>query len=771
MASFDRKYLIGGICIALALATLAVYWPITRHDFVSYDDADYITANPYVRDGLSWSGIAWAFKTTHAGNWHPLTWVSHMIDCSWHDVRPAGHHLTSLLLHVVNSLLAFLLLRRLTGMVWRSALVAALFALHPMHVESVAWAAERKDVLSALFWFLTLMAYVKYVGLANLHVWRARIFYGLSLLFFILGLMSKPMVVTLPFVMLLIDFWPLGRLRILRLSALNSNPALASTQKSMGWLICEKLPFFVLTTAGCMVTYFAQRAGGAIWASETLPIGVRLVNALVSYARYLLKAVWPADLAVIYPYQTHWSAAAIGAALLSLVLITGLTLLYLKRNPALFVGWCWFLGTLVPVIGLVQVGSQSMADRYTYLPFIGLFIAVVWGVGDLLNTHVAKKLRATVAVVAAVVIVIGCGVGTRLQIQYWQNGETLFRHALQVTENNYLAYNGLGSALHNLGRKQEALAAYAKSIELHGHFPEAQYNYGTMLMDAGKPNEAIAHFQIALKGNPRFADAYQNLGEALMQQGKMEAAATHLEKAIALKPDNPFARYNLGTVLLRQSQYAPAAAQFAEAVKLKPDFADAHGNLAIALMREGQSEAALPHFSEAARLDPTNPERRFNLGLFLLEHNRPAEAEQQLEEALRLKSETKTHYRLAVALLRQHKTESAVIHYRAALRLAPDFPDALNSLAWILATDPKLHEGQEALHLAQRACELTQDQNPAMLATLAAAQAEVGKFSDAISSGKKAHALATSTGDKQLAERTEAMLKAFRTQQTFRDNP
>ena len=367
------------ICLLLALVTLAVYWPVTSHQFIIFDDDDYITDNSHVTAGLTWPGIVWAFKTDHAANWHPLTWISHMADCQIYGVKPGGQHLTNVLFHIANTLLLFFLLKQTTGALWRSAFVAAFFAWHPLHVESVAWAAERKDVLSTFFWLLTLMAYARFVTLSKVQSQKSKVFYILALLLFACGLMSKPMVVTLPFVLLLLDFWPLERF-----------PLSAFRFPLFFRLVIEKIPFFALSFAGSLVTYLVQKTNGAV---SGVSIFSRAESVLLTYARYISKTFWPADLSIVYPYRYSWPAIfVIGTALL-LVIWSALFIYRAKKNPYLVVGWFWFFGTLVPTIGVVQVGAQSMADRYMYIPSIGLFIIVVWGANDLFNNLWPEKRK------------------------------------------------------------------------------------------------------------------------------------------------------------------------------------------------------------------------------------------------------------------------------------------------------------------------------------------------------------------------------------------
>jgi protein O-mannosyl-transferase len=669
------------VCCLLTALTLACYWPVAGHSFVSLDDHRYISENPQVQSGLAWTGVAWAFGTGYAGNWHPLTWISHMLDCQLYGVKPAGHHLTNLLFHIANTLLLCLLLQRMTGALWRSAAVAALFAWHPLRVESVAWAAERKDVLSTFFFLLTLWAYVRYVEKAKARWPKAEFetpgllppepgprsmlhaphstFYLLSLVLFALGLMCKPMLVTLPFVLLLLDYWPLQRLE----------PGTKSSRfNTLLPFLYEKLPFFVLALAASIVTYVVQQRGGAVSSLELISVQSRIANALVAYVRYLYLTLWPAHLCVLYPYSRQ---LAVGAVIAAVLLLAGLSWCFLwraRRQPFLSVGWLWFLGTLVPTIGLVQVGSQAMADRYTYIPSIGLFLLVVWGAEAVVTLRPGGGRLVAVAGVAALA---ACMVCTRVQLPYWKDSESLYRRAIAVTRDNYVAYDGLGSALEAKGLIAEALAAYSESVRLKPRYPDGHYDLGTALMRQGKLDEAIRHLAAAVEAKPAFAHAHINLGKALLEQGKLDQAAVHFGQAVRLTPDDPEAQYNLGTLLLMQGSLDPAIGALSEALRLKAGYGEAHGNLGIAFMRQGKPEQGAAHFAAAVRLNAGDPEARFNLGLALLELNRPGEAAGQFSESLRLRPDSPVlHYHLALALVRQGKEQEALAHARNARDLA-----------------------------------------------------------------------------------------------------
>jgi protein O-mannosyl-transferase len=535
------------ICLLLALVTLAVYWPITNHQFIIFDDDDYITGNSHVTAGLTWPGIIWAFKTDRAANWHPLTWISHMADCQLYGVKPGGHHLTNVLFHITNTLLLFLLLKQMTGAVWRSAFVAAFFAWHPLHVESVAWAAERKDVLSTFFWLLTLIAYARYAqsvtgdkrrvtrdnpAIPSPVTRHPSLFYALALFLFACGLMSKPMVVTLPFVLLLLDFWPLQRLQ---LSTIN--------YQLFFRLVIEKIPFFALSFVGSLVTYLVQKTNGAV---SPVSVFSRAESVLLTYARYISKTFWPVDLSIVYPYRYSWPAIfVIGTALL-LVIWSALFIYRAKKNPYLLVGWFWFFGTLVPTIGVVQVGAQSMADRYMYIPSIGLFIIVVWGLNDLFDLFPERK---KFLLLLGGVALAGCLMVTSLQLTYWQNSISLFLHAIGVTTDNYVADNCLGKAFEMAGKKDEAVVLYLEAVRIEPRFPQSQFNLAMSLLEHGQPDEGFKHLAAAALLDPRDADVQFDLGTFFSQHDKLKEAARCLTTALKDRPDFPKAKAALDQIL------------------------------------------------------------------------------------------------------------------------------------------------------------------------------------------------------------------------------
>jgi len=616
----QRKSLI--ICLLLLTTTLAVFWQVHNHDFVDIDDPYYISDNPQVKTGLTRAGFVWAFTTTHVTNWHPLTWLSHMLDCQLYGVNPKGHHLTNVVFHLANTILLFLILKWMTGAVWRSGFVAALFALHPLHVESVAWVAERKDVLSTFFWMLTLWAYFYYVKRPALHRYLL-VFFSLAL-----GLMAKPMLVTLPCVLLLLDYWPLERFRFSQLSG-DTPPSIRVSkvqESSVLLLLAEKIPLFVLIAVSSVVTFLVQRSGGALGNLDMYPVKIRIANALISYVSYMGKTLWPHNLAVFYPHPEQslqlWQAA--GAGLL-LGIISMAVLRLARLHPYLAVGWLWYLGTLVPVIGLVQIGGQAMADRYTYVPLIGLFIMIGWGVPELVARWRYRKIGIGLA---AGLVLAGSMILTWSQLQHWKSTVTLFEHALSVTADNYFAHNNLGIAYARQGEMDKAISHYTKALQFKPYFPRAHNNLGNAYARQGRTEEAIAHFTLALQYKPDFAGAHNNLGNVLAAQGKNKEAIFHFSRAQQLQPDFAEVSFNMGSVFARQGSMDDALAQFSRALELKPDFAEAHNSLGVILARKGRFDEAIVHFREALRLKPTFIQAHNNLSRALQEARHQDESSQ-----------------------------------------------------------------------------------------------------------------------------------------------
>src|SRR6266550_701285 len=607
------------LALLLVLMTVAAYLPVRQCAFLTYDDPDYVTDNRMVRAGLTGAGMKWAFTTAHADNWHPLTWLSHMTDCELFGLRPGAHHLVNVLFHAVNAALLFLLLLRVTAAKWPAAFVAAMFALHPLHVESVAWVSERKDVLSTFFGLLAMAAYARFVADDKGRVTRTKSVrasivthvtrhwsrpYVLALLFFALGLMSKPMLVTLPFVLVLLDWWPLQRVSGIRCQTSGSGAQHTRRNSEHVRLLFEKWPFFVLAVLSCLVTFLAQRAGPVV-SLEQLPFGLRLANAFRSYALYLFKAIWPADLSIIYPFPSHIPAWQLAGAGVLLAAISWFAWRLRRRCPYLLFGWLWYLGMLVPVIGLVQVGGQAMADRYTYLPLVGILIAVAFGAHDLAKRFPnGNKL----AGIAATVSLMACLFVTERQLRHWHDSVALFSHALGVTENNALAHANLGIALYEEKRLDNAIVELERALELLPTHIDAHNNLGVVLIRKGRVDEALAQFYIALK----------------------------------LRPDNPKAHYNLATALSRKGDTAAAIAECETALRLKPDYVEAENNLAWLLATSPEPSLlngprALDLAREVARLSEYNdPNILDTLAAAFAETGQFAEAIKVAERAMQL---------------------------------------------------------------------------------------------------------------------------------------
>lgn len=556
-----ERWKIAATCLFLAGLTWFTFLPVLQHGFVNYDDDVYVYEHPIVTRGLTGNGVAAAFTISHAGNWHPLTTLSHQMDCEFSGLNAGAHHRTNLLLHMATVVLLFLALRGLTLATWPSAAVAAVFAVHPLRVESVAWIAERKDVLSGLFFVLTLWAYARYARAPG-SVLR----YALVVVCFTLGLMSKPMLVTLPFVLLLLDYWPLRRF------AASSGLNTPATRR----LVLEKVPLLLLSAALCVVTFLVQEP--ARQTTELLPLAMRVGNAVVSYTVYLLQSFWPVNLAVFYPYPTGGVAMTrIIAALLVLGVVSSGALHWRRQRPYLLVGWLWFLGMLVPVIGLVQVGMQAHADRYTYLPQIGLVLAVVWAVTEL---SVGWKPRAIALSLLALGTVGGLAMGARLQIRHWRDNESLWKHTLAVTPPNAVAESNLANALLKEGRVAEAVARFQAALALKPDYADARNGLGLALLQQSQTTEAITHFERALEVQPGFAAAHNNLGMALLQTGRAREAIPHLESALQSNPDQAETHNNLGYAFLQTGQVEGALTHYRRALELKPDYAAACNNLA-----------------------------------------------------------------------------------------------------------------------------------------------------------------------------------------------
>jgi len=551
------------ICAGMLIAVLIVFWPTLGHEFIHYDDFSYVVHNSHVKNGLTWSGIQWAFTSTHASNWHPVTWLSHMLDGQLFGLNPGGHHFTNLALHAANTILLFLLLRTMTGALWRSAVVASLFAVHPLHVESVAWVAERKDLLSTFFMLLTILAYAGYIRQPG---WKR---YVPVVFLFAVGLMAKPMLVTLPFILLLLDYWPLNRMEPESMSREQKRALLKR-------LILEKAPLFFLSAVSSAITLFAQTS--AIWNLVDIPLPTRLENALISCIKYLGLTFWPRDLAIIYPYPDSFEISEVLLAFAVLVIISIGVFLTAKKHRYLPVGWFWFLGTLVPVIGIVQVGSQAMADRYTYIPLIGIFIMLAWGGNDL-SRRFRWGAKAAEILTAGLILVLM--MLSAHQVAYWKDSITLFQHTIRVTSDNYVAHNNLGIALAQQGKREEASAHFREALRISPVYTHALYNLALNCQNEGKLDEAISHYRELIRLSPS-ADARNNLAVALMARGQYDEATAHLLRAMKDDPGNARARNNYGVILMQKGDNDAARIQFEKSLRLDPNYENARINLELA---------------------------------------------------------------------------------------------------------------------------------------------------------------------------------------------
>ena len=632
--SFVRAYQTGMIAMALILMVAFIYVPSLQHDFVDYDDHTYVTENSTVTTGLSFKSIHWAFISTEGSNWHPLTWISHMLDVDLYGLNPGGHHLTNMLLHMLNTLILFALLKRMTGATWRSAFVAAIFAIHPLHVESVAWIAERKDLLCTFFWFLALWSYTHYARRPSLKR------YGMVSAFFILGLLSKPMIVTFPFLLLLLDYWPLNRF------FLKDGRDIGEGKRPKPiHIIYEKVPLLILSLGSVMVTYMAQHGGGAVDSLESVPLFARIENGILSYSLYLIKTVWPVKLAVFYPFPLDiplWQLILSG---LFLTVVTILAIITFKRLPYFMVGWFWYLGTLVPVIGVVKIGMQGMADRYTYVPLVGICIIAAWGMTDLLVKY--RYRQQCVIVLGTALMGILMLLASR-QVSYWQDSLTLFRHAINVTSENFVAHSGVAYALKNKGMIEEAITHYERALEINPFYAEAHYNFGTILVTIGRYEEAEKHFLKTLQSDPRHAKAHNNIGSLMMNRGEGTAGISHFKAALAIDPAYELARLNLDNALsMRKGElimthdrpasplsdsgsmhpgtgidYENSIKELEKAFAAEPDNALLLEELSTAYIKTKQYEKALSVLEKKSELERDNAKNYYNLACIhsLLNH-------------------------------------------------------------------------------------------------------------------------------------------------------
>ena len=698
MQKLPNKYLVCGIYLFLTIITLAVFGQICRHDFVDYDDGQYVTRNDHVKNGFSIGSIKWAFTEPHVANWHPLTSMSHMLDCELFGLNPFGHHLVSLLLHVINTLLLFAILKKITRKIWLSAIVALIFAIHPLRMESVAWVSERKDVLSGMFWMLTMYAYVRYAQVPGTKR------YIPVVLFFVLGLMSKPMVITLPFVLLLMDYWPLNRLKVgkqAELKVKNKEPGDEIKKFSAGTLILEKVPLFLLMIASSIVTFIFQRWGGGINNFETWPLRERLSNAAVSYVRYIGKIFYPAKLTPFYPHPGN--SLALWQVILAVMILLAITFIVIRMRrtrPYLLIGWLWFLGTMVPVIGLIQVGSQAMADRYTYIPSIGLYIAVVWLVAELTKNNRIMKVTASVL---TALIIVSLMLSTFWQLQYWKNNETLFTHAIDINENNYIMQNNYGNFLLGKGQYEQAIKHFSKAIEI-------------------KKNYALARENLAR--------AYNDLAVALQKENKIDLAMKNWHAALAMDPNHSKANYNVGLIMCQQGKYDQAINCFKKVLKSQPDWYKPYNDIALAYEQMGKQDLAIENYKESIRLKPDYMNAQYNLGC--------------------------AYYKAGNFAL-------AVKYWQKTLELKPDFIEVLKNLAWLLTIkeNSDIYDPAAAIEYAKRLCQLTGNQINALNA-LATAYAADGQLDKALETAQKALQLAHDSKQEELAQKIQEFINLYR---------
>ena len=623
------------ICILLAAGTLAVYWPVLKYDFVKYDDDKYLTENPRIEAGITSESLIDAFIKPHYSMWHPLTTLSYLLDYELFGFSASWFHGVNLLFHMASVLLLFWVLQWATGAIWPSAFVAAIFALHPLQVESVAWIAERKNVLSGFFSVLTIGTYVLYArrpGIARY-----------LLVFFIFGLciMTKPMVVTLPFVLLLLDYWPLERLN----PGAGEKTQITDIRVSSGRLIAEKIPLFFLIGVLSVITFAAQKGGGVMSSLEKLSLSARTTNALNSYITYIAKMVWPTNLAVFYPHPGgNYSVVKVVVFAVLLVLLTILFVFILYRRKYLAVGWFWYIGTLIPVIGLVQVGAQARADRYMYMSMIGLLFIFAWTAAELVQKW--PGLRVVTSIIA-VVIVAAFAVVTRKQLIHWKDSAALFRHAVEATSNNAVMHNNLANVLNEQGKTDEAIRHFQRSLQIKPNSPEVHNNIGNALTRLGRNDKAFKHYKEAIRLKPEFAVAHYNLGLTFYRNKQFDDAISAYQKAVDLKPNYADAWNNLGMAQAEVGDFEQAVTSYRQAIKIKPDFVVAHGRLGLALAELNKTEQAIEQFEFVLQARPDDYEMHFNIG-FLFES--------------------------------KGNTQDAIEHYRRTLEINPDYQQARQRL-------------------------------------------------------------------------------------------
>jgi tetratricopeptide (TPR) repeat protein len=605
------RWLILGVCLGLAVVTLAVFGQTLRHGFINYDDDKYVYENGVVMSGLSFSNLAWAVTHVHSHNWHPLTTLSHMLDCDFYGLRPSGHHLTNVLLHIASVVLLFLTLHGMTLAPWRSAFVAALFAVHPLHVESVAWVAERKDVLSGVFFLLTLWVYLHYTRRPT----PGR--YLLVAFCFVLGLLSKPMLVSLPFVLMLLDYWPLQRFSQPAAAGRSPTQDRPPSKSAVRLIILEKLPLVGLSAASAVITLFAQK--DVLEPVQKFPLTLRIGNALVSSVAYAWQTIWPANLTVFYPYPTALPALEVMGAISLLVAVIVYAIAARGRRPYFITGLAWYLIMLLPVIGIVQVGAQARADRYTYLPQIGLCILATWAVADLTSRRQsARKILA----IAGIAVLMSLAGQAWFQTQYWRDSETLWRHTIAVTGDNDVALNNLGAVLFKQGKEDEGSALFEAALRVEPDNPSVHDNLAKALLKKGEVQEAMKHYNEMLQIEPASAPAHVGLGKALLRQGRIDEALRHDKEAIILDPDLADAHLELGNALVQKGEIEMARSQYRKMIELQPVNPAGYFNLAVAFHREHRLQDAITYYQKALALKSDFPKAREYLAEALRESGR-----------------------------------------------------------------------------------------------------------------------------------------------------
>jgi Tfp pilus assembly protein PilF len=767
-SSAQSRGTVWGVGVFLAALTLAIFGRTAKFDFVNYDDTLYVYENPAVSGGLTLGGLWHAISRGSPANWDPLTTISHMVDCQLYGLHAGGHHLTNVVLHTVSVVLLFLVLRRMTGNLWPSAFVAAVFAIHPLRAESVAWVTERKDVLSGVFFMLTLGAYARYVRRPGLPS------YGLVLLLFALGLMSKAMLVTLPFLLLLLDWWPLRRFGPATDEGGSNQVRWRLNRIPRPWrLWVEKIPLLALSLVSVVVAGLAQSHASAIETGEPFPLSLRLSNALHSTFVYLWQTFDPSRLAVYYPYPTRaypvWECVLLVAAFAAL---TAAAFFCRNRRPYVLVGWLWYLGMLTPVIGVVQLGTQAEADRYTYLPQIGLCMALIW-LAD--GAWSGWRQRRLVLGVLGMLIVGVLSIACARQVSFWQDSETLWKRELDCGFDNALSHYELGVVYGQRGLGQLAAEQYRQAVAIKPEYSEALNNLGNLLLQAGRVDEAIACFRKALQSEPRLATAYWNIGMGRLQQGRVDDAITNFEQAIIIKPDYLSAHLELATALLAKGRVDEAMRKLEAILRFAPNFAEAHNDLGCILLNEGRLEEALSHFQQAVSLKPDYPEAQNSLAHILILQKRPDEAITRARGLLQTHPDDPGgHQNLGSGLLEKQRLDEAVAEFRTALKIRPGFVPALGGLddaAWMLATspDPQARNGARAVNLALEVEQSYGGKNPRALAALAAAYAEAGRFSEAATAAQRALDLLAAQSNSDQAAKLRKELAAYQTGTPFRD--